>query len=152
MYQTILKFYTTSAQFLFVLIVLTVLVRGGGGGSTDSSHWVPDQTEEGPGACWPRKDSVWVLPQKLLRGGPWACQDDARRSVNHHHHLWTPSNVNDLPTLSRCFLMTNPAHTLSDVIGCIINIPTWPIQLCNMTLLIQTGVRFFSNISCFLTL
>lgn len=67
-----------------------VLIRGGGGGSADGSDRVPDQAEEGPGARRPRQDPVWGIPQKLLRGGSRARQDDSGRSVNpkcSHSHV-----------------------------------------------------------------
>lgn len=50
-YGTIFKNNSTCVQLPTVTCVLTVLLRGGGGGSTDSSHWVPDETEESSGAC-----------------------------------------------------------------------------------------------------
>lgn len=64
-----------------MLMCLTVLIRGGRGWSPDGSDRLPDQTKEDPGACWPHKDPVWTVPQKLLRRGARAGQDDYRRSV-----------------------------------------------------------------------
>lgn len=42
---------TACFNFELSFVYFSVLLRGGGGGSTDSSHWVPDKTEESSGAC-----------------------------------------------------------------------------------------------------